>query len=115
MPTDSRSQKVAAFALTVTIFLAALTGGFATHAAFSDSETATVTFGVAAVNSGTAATNTGTAATNTGTAAVNSDPPAHFGGSEFSSQIGDDDGGGGHVLPITAVAVGFFAPVRTPR
>ncbi|WP_133412170.1 hypothetical protein [Halalkaliarchaeum desulfuricum] len=100
MPTDSQSRKVAVFVLVVTIFFAALTGGFATHAAFTDSGTAAVEFGVAAVNSGTAA--------------MNDETTSAFDSPTVPSQTGDDTGEMSQELPTTAAAVGSFAGARLP-
>ena len=100
MTTDPRGEKVATFALTVALLFATITGGFVTHAAFTDEGTVTVEFGVAAVNAD-AATNTGggppfgTAATNTG-----------------KQSMDGADGMGGLKIPSTAV---LLAPVAARR
>lgn len=103
MLTDTRSRKTAAFLLTGVLFFAALTGGFATHAAFTDGQTAAVEFGVASVNSGTAALNSGTAATNT-------DDTESFGAPDDSGtspiELDGDDTPAVGSLPVTAAAVG---------
>ena len=99
MTTDPRGEKVATFALTVALLFATISGGFVTHAAFTDEGTVTVEFGVAAVNAD-AATNTGgppfgTAATNTG-----------------KQSMDGADGMGGLKVPSTAV---LLAPVAARR
>lgn len=102
MTTDPRGEKVATFALTTALLFATITGGFATHAAFTDEGTVAVDFGVAAVNGDQiAATNTGGEMT-IGTAATNTGKQSMDGGDEM----------GGLNLPSTAV---LLAPAVAGR
>ncbi|MEF8779413.1 MAG: hypothetical protein V5A46_01875 [Haloferacaceae archaeon] len=113
MTTDPRAEKVATFALAGALLLAAMTGGFATHAAFTDEGTVAVNFGVAAVN-GNAATNTG-GGMDAGTAATNRGGGPDTGTPATNSQSIDGDGGmGGLVLPSSTALLAPAVAIRTP-
>lgn len=105
MTADPHAEKVATFVLTTALLFATMTGGFVTHAAFTDEGSVAIDFGVAAVNGDqNAATNTGGGMT-VGTAATNTDKSSMDGGK----------GMGGLNLPSTAVLLAPPAVAKRRR